>query len=322
MFKRLQWVLFEWRNTHLVLPLLVGMVLFACYFAVGALQTEDYPWYFDSRREYTGMLLLIILLPPYLLFSITKGMRHSLDLARAVDESEGTSIETSVRILPVKLMLIFMTAGFFYASIVNIPGYGLNFFEAGIVEKATILGQFMVWMTMGLFLPVRFHVAQAFNRAGDQVSIDIFEPGNLSPFARNGLIDVLIISGGIVLSLVQSLDLSFRPDNYYKAMIIALPSIVFLAIQPMWRLHKRMAAERQQQIDKLNEKIRAASKEIDTAYIEALEVLLQRRERVLAAPTWPVDIKIIQRFLFYIVIPPLAWVGAALVEMVIDGFIS
>jgi hypothetical protein len=180
----------------------------------------------------------------------------------------------------------------------------------------------MVWMTMGLFLPVRFHVAQAFNRAGDQVSIDIFEPGNLSPFARNGLIDVLIISGGIVLSLVQSLDLSFRPDNYYKAMIIALPSIVFLAIQPMWRLHKRMAAERQQQIDKLNEKIRAASKEIDTAYIEALEVLLQRRERVLAAPTWPVDIKIIQRFLFYIVIPPLAWVGAALVEMVIDGFIS
>ena len=55
--------------------------------------------------------------------------------------------------------------------------------------------------------------------------------------------------------------------------------------------------------------------------MNTLEVLLQRRERVSNAATWPIDVGFLQRFLFYIIIPPLAWVGAALVEFVIDGFI-
>jgi len=322
MAERMQWVLFEWRSAHLVLPAAVGLVLLAAFYATGAFHTENYPYYFGNRQEFIGMTLLFVLMPPYTLFALITGMRQSLTLARTLDNTSGTRLEPEVRSFPPGLMLGFAALGALYAITLNIPDYGLTFFEVDTVAKATILGQLMVWTIMGLFLPIRFRVAWAFNMAGNKVPIDIFETGGLRPFARNGLVDVLIVSGAIVLSAVQSLDLSFRLDNYSKAMVIALPSIVVLALLPMWQLHKRMAVERQQQLDALNEKIRAASKEIDTVHIEALEILLQRRERVLAAPTWPVDIKIIQRFLFYIVIPPLAWVGAALVEMVIDGFIS
>jgi hypothetical protein len=55
--------------------------------------------------------------------------------------------------------------------------------------------------------------------------------------------------------------------------------------------------------------------------MEQLENLLQRRERVLAASTWPMDVGTLRRFVFYIIISPLAWVGAALVESLLEGFL-
>ncbi|MBL6691279.1 MAG: hypothetical protein ISP91_12890, partial [Pseudomonadales bacterium] len=79
---------------------------------------------------------------------------------------------------------------------------------------------------------------------------------------------------------------------------------------------------RQEQLDELNRLIREASKSLSPDDVHQLEVLLQRRERVSSAPTWPADVSTFQRFLLYIIIPPLAWVGAALVELVVEGFLG
>ena len=100
----------------------------------------------------------------------------------------------------------------------------------------------------------------------------------------------------------------------------AVPCYYVLA--PAEASAEEVRAGLQAQLDELNNMIRQASKAIEPAAVADLETLLQRRERVLAAPTWPVDIAILQRLLFYIIIPPLAWVGAALVEMFVDGFVQ
>ena len=89
----------------------------------------------------------------------------------------------------------------------------------------------------------------------------------------------------------------------------------------MWDIHKRMLAIKTQQLADLAVRISQTSTALSTPEVNQLEVLLQRRERVLAATTWPLDITILQRFLFYIIIPPLAWVGAAIVEYLIEGMI-
>lgn len=322
MAERLNWIIFEWRFAHIVIALLVALTMTLGFWSVDAFTSSFHPWYFDSRQEFLGMLIMFILMPAYLAICLIASMRGSLDLAQTLDSTNNTQLVPIVKSFPPGQSLFFGFLGFMYAVLFNIPGYGLDFFEGNRIEQAAILAQLLIWTLMGIFLPLRFRVSQAFNRAGDQVNIDIFEPSNLSPFARNGLIDVLIISGALVLSTLQSLDLSFRLDNYSKGLLVALPSILILAINPMWRLHRRMKTIRQEQLDELNIRIRTSSKAIDVHHLNELEVLLQRRERVSQAPVWPVDIKIIQRFLFYIVIPPLAWVGAALVELVIDGFVA
>ena len=49
---------------------------------------------------------------------------------------------------------------------------------------------------------------------------------------------------------------------------------------------------------------------------------MQRRERLLALNTWPIDVTTVTRFFLYLVIPALAWIGAAFVEIAIDAMVG
>jgi hypothetical protein len=53
-----------------------------------------------------------------------------------------------------------------------------------------------------------------------------------------------------------------------------------------------------------------------------LEPLLQRRDRINAIHTWPLNVSMISRLLIYGVIPPAAWVGAALVERMVEDLLG
>ena len=53
------------------------------------------------------------------------------------------------------------------------------------------------------------------------------------------------------------------------------------------------------------------------AYGDLAPLLLYRRE-ITAAPEWPFDTSVMGRLALYLVIPPLTWVGAALIEMLVD----
>ena len=51
---------------------------------------------------------------------------------------------------------------------------------------------------------------------------------------------------------------------------------------------------------------------------ESLEPLLILRREVLSAPEWPFDTTTMGRLALYLIIPPLTWIGAALIEIVVD----
>ena len=57
-------------------------------------------------------------------------------------------------------------------------------------------------------------------------------------------------------------------------------------------------------------------------HLERLNALLRRREYVEDVHGWPLDIRLLSRAVFYVIIPPLAWVGAALVELSIETLIA
>ncbi len=50
--------------------------------------------------------------------------------------------------------------------------------------------------------------------------------------------------------------------------------------------------------------------------------LLARKSAIQAVRTWPMDLSIFSRFVLYVFIPPLAWIGAALMENFLDFYIA
>lgn len=322
MMERTRWFFYEWRHTQLTLGLVVLSGLSFLHLVAGSFDPGNLPWYFSSESEFLGMVLLVILMPAYIAVVGVYGLRRSRELAVIVDSTGTTNLTTIVTQIPFWPTAAMGFIGFLYAVIFNIHGNLLNFFSVDAIERAISIGQLAIWILLGCLLAIRGRIAIAFRRISEQVAVDIFEPTNLKPFAQIGLIDVLTITAGMVLSSVQSMDFSFRFDNYGKALIIVVPAMFYLAIYPMWGIHKKMKQMRQQQLEELNALIFKSPKDLGTTNMNQLESLLQRRERVSSAATWPIDLATLQRFLFYIIIPPLAWIGAALVEFVINGLIQ
>ena len=290
----------------------------AIYAWAGLLPPETVPEGFSSPEHLLGLVILLAIVPSYIIVTQRFLYRRTREIAGDVSPQ----LMEQVSGVPWLIMAAWIIAGLGYAVVFNIPQSVLEFFSLPPDAQALVYGQLVVWgMTFGL-LGWRVRCARLVDEAGLTAPYDLFEPGKLRPFAQSGLGDVLVLAGGLVLSTVQSIDANFRWVNYVYAMAVLLPAMIYVAVKPMINLHRRMRADRLRQIAAVNALIRAASKALEPAAVAELESLLQRRERLTALSTWPADLSLVQRFLLYLVIPPLAWVGAEIVELMLEGVVG
>ena len=106
---------------------------------------------------------------------------------------------------------------------------------------------------------------------------------------------------------------------------MGIPLIGLFAI-PVWPIHRRLSDAKLEQVTALNERITAHNHGAPniTEHPEALaqlNQLLQYRREIMQAPVWPFDAGAITRLLLYIIIVPLTWAGAALIEMAMETFL-
>jgi hypothetical protein len=183
-------------------------------------------------------------------------------------------------------------------------------------------GMILVWIAAGAVIASRLYVAALFRKAGRHIPLDPYEHSALEPFARNGMGDVLMIMGTLVLTTVQSIDATLRYENYAFAMLVAVPAALALLFLPMSTLHGRLKQLKRQELTAINQLIRTAPKALTAEHAAALETLLKRRDRIHEITTWPLNVSMVSRLLIYGVIPPAAWIGAALVEHLVDSLLG
>ena len=296
--------------------LIIGMA--SLYFSVGVMQQVPAPY--ESALELLGLLLLFTLLPSYLFIGVVYSQRFSRRLALEIDEFDQVLEHAIVYPRP-GYLLIGIAGGLFYANVFNVPQPFWQQLTLPTIQ-AILLGQNLVWLCIGFAIAIRLHTAWQFNQAGKLVPIDIYEQSALRPFSRNGLVDVLLAMGALSLTSLQSIDAEFRFENYMYALIVSIPAATTLGLLPMAAIHKRILAQRNTEFAAVNQFIQDSPRDLTTPNITSLELLLQRRERLLALNTWPIDVTTVTRFFLYLVIPPLAWLGAAFVEIAVDSVIG
>jgi hypothetical protein len=304
---------------------LVAVGLTAVYAGGGALWPGDLAGSDSSPRQIIGMTLMLIGTTTYLLVAWTIGHRRSLELVTALrprlpDPAEADVAAESIGSAWRRTWWIGCIIGFVLSLFNTNPIHAFMEAPHPRIAGPISLGQILLWLTIGNLIAARMATANAFARLGAVVPIDLFRLETLRPLARNGVVDAAIVMGALLFAPLQSLDAEFRWENYRFAAAVALPSLAYFVIWPLRTVHRRIRADRTARLAQVDAQLATLDAGPPSTLIETerLEQLLAHRDRLMVARTWPLDLRLLTRVFFYVIIPPLAWVAAAVVELFVD----
>lgn len=184
----------------------------------------------------------------------------------------------------------------------------------------------LLWVVMILTVTPLISNARLFATLGKMAKPDLLRPTRHSAFGSAALRPALLL-----IALLCAYSLLFLGDGNplggpvligATASLISLIGIVAL---PLRGIRRRIRELREQTLSELDARLDAiTSGNIAKASAEdlfQLDAVLDMRERVARAPSWPFDVDALKRILLYIVLPPLTWAAAAIVEMFIDSLL-
>ena len=191
------------------------------------------------------------------------------------------------------------------------------------VERAINFGTLLVWMVTTLTVAALVHNAVVFARLARSIRIEPLHGRRLRPFADAAIYPTLVVIGILALFPLLLLSEFTTPWTYVPGLIATAGPLLLIAMLPVWPIHRRMAAAKREALQAVDAKI-SALPEPDPARpdtLAALAPLLTYRRELLAAQEWPFDSGNLSRLMFYLIIPPLTWVGAALIEILVDAVV-
>jgi hypothetical protein len=200
-------------------------------------------------------------------------------------------------------------------------------FLTDIQTFTAFTGTLLVWIvvsTMSYFL-VRY--ALLFARLGKHsVQIDILNNRPLVPFSHVATLLSLSLIGSMALFPLMFLERTSIFVSMVPGLIgLGIPMIAIFII-PIWPVHRRMTMEKERVLAAINNRIATVRKgesleALDDAVLYQLNPLLLSRREILNAPVWPFDAGSLTQITLYLVIVPLTWAGAALLEIAMESFL-
>ncbi len=317
------WLLTNVRYPALLVGGCVAVPLIVLPSLTGAIYPDEIEPWSSNPLEMTGLFLMLAILPGYLLMCLVASQR----LANCNREYIAQNIAEPTRIkelaeawypwwwlaIPFGLINIRLNVG----TLILDPGSSAFAVSAGI-----IFGQWILWTVVGVVLFFTMLEGFILHRMGKLVPINLYDLNSLNGFGKNALNNFLMIAGALALTTLQSIDQRLEWVNYRNGLIVGIPAAMILVPLPIWALHQRIKAKKQALLEQLDVKIRSASTSLAAGDLERLNALLVRKEQIHKLRNWPMDVSIFSRFFVYAFIVPLAWAGAALMEVLLDNLLG
>jgi hypothetical protein len=189
-------------------------------------------------------------------------------------------------------------------------------------DVAVMLGTTLTWLTMTLVVSALMDNARQLARLARDVRIHLLDPEPLRPFASIAVSSTLALIGAQAAFPILIVADDPSLVAFVPGLLATAVPMVLLATWPIWPLHERLAEARRSLLDALNRQI--ASEPLPDPHhpesLARLAPLLSYRREILDVSEWPFDLGTMTRLGLYLIIPPLTWVGAALIERLVDAF--
>jgi hypothetical protein len=252
-------------------------------------------------------------------------LRPLLDLDDSAFEKMRTHLDsTSFRMIALQLGAGALL-GFIHMSFIR--GSALGTVSGALADQSgfvSTLGAIVVWIIMTTVISMLVQQAVVFARLGAyHVQVTLLSNHKLLPFARVSISASLAIIGALALFPLIGIESGMNLMESLPGAIATLVPLLALFIVPVWPIHRRLVATKQQQLASVNDRIETRLRAGDSFFPEAevleeLAPLLLYRREIAQVSTWPFDGGNVSRLLFYLIIPPLTWAGAALIENLVD----
>lgn len=184
-----------------------------------------------------------------------------------------------------------------------------------------ILTTTLIWVVMATAISSLIDNALLFRRLALKVRIDPLNVRALTPFGAVAVSSTLALVGAQASFSLLTLGADTEYVTFVPGLIATGVPMVLLFLLPVLPLHRRILEAKRLEMDRISRDIesRQRSGVPDVDRYLALQPLLTYRREVGDAPEWPFDTSVMGRLALYLIIPPLTWVGAALIEILIDS---
>ena len=186
------------------------------------------------------------------------------------------------------------------------------------------LGALIVWVVMTVTI---FSLTQNAIRIGKLARklrpINLFRIDKLLPFARVAIGSSLAVIGSFALYPLLFIDQDITIWTAVPGLISTAIPMVIMLLLPMWPAHKRIKTSKAEQLLRCNTQLDEALHHsvAEQSRLAEINHLLDHRQHLQRVPDWPIDIGAVSRLILYLIIPPVTWVGAALIENAVDALL-
>lgn|GEM_PF-1759373 len=326
----LQWLFRFAHSTHLLLvPGLIALAMAVFYLVLDDGSGNGLVRRDSSNLQLYGTIAIFVFLPAYLIamiLYIRRGTLTALDrLAPLCVNPESQALVQSIHeglgrvsALAWPLIVVGVVVGILQGSF----GVVQHLFTTGNLDRMDagfIAGNFVVWLAIMLLLCWRIPVSRLLRKLGEELNVDVYRLHLAQPLTRMATIDLLAAVGAMSFMALQSLDAEFRLANYLVGALIGIPAAIAFLGFPLLGLRRKIVGLKR---DRLGELQLDLERELGatTPDVVRVEAVLGHISRVQSMSNWPINLRLIARIFVYVIIPPLAWVGAALVENVVDSW--
>jgi hypothetical protein len=186
------------------------------------------------------------------------------------------------------------------------------------------LGTVLVWVVMTTVIAMLVRQAMLFAQLGSQeVRMSLLNTQPLLAFGRVATYSSLAVIGALAMFPLINLDSQFRMSESLPGLIATMIPLVAIFIIPVWPIHRRLSALKRESLAELTCRIEAClgngdGSDPEPEKLAELAPLLVYRREIDGLSSWPFDVGSMTRLFLYLVIVPLTWAGAALIEKLVD----
>ena len=182
----------------------------------------------------------------------------------------------------------------------------------------------LVWLTLTTAVFALIDNARVFRRLTAHVRSDLLDPSSVSPFGAMAVYSTLVVIGAQACFPLMWVSGPINAWTTVPGVVMMLPVTVMLLLMPLLPLQSRLRAAKHAALEVVQTQVnerrqsQAGAPERDPV----LHGMLAYRHEITSVSEWPVDFAALMRLLSYAVIVPLTWIGAALIEMLVNQFVN